>query len=71
MFIDVGLVIQNFILHKVNTLIVELYHLSLITDLCKAIGVKWTQGEEVLQTKMVMDNNLLYSIKDQNDGPVA
>ena len=69
--INVDLVIQNLILHGVNIVAVRLYHPSLITELCKNVGLVWTQDEEVLQPKRVIDNNLVYAIKDWGDVSVV
>ena len=65
--VDVVLVIQNSILHGVNTMASGLHHPSLIIELCKNAWVVWTQDKEVLQLKRVIDNNLVYAIKDWND----
>ena len=53
-FIDVGLVIQNSIIYRANS-----------------VTMVWTTGEEVLQPKCVIDNDLGGTIKDWEDDTFA
>ncbi|XVF20499.1 hypothetical protein REPUB_Repub12eG0005800 [Reevesia pubescens] len=46
--VDVGLVIQNSIIHAIETLGVSLFFPSLITTLCKNAEIVWQYDEEIL-----------------------
>ena len=54
--IDVGMIIQRFILKALKTPKVGLPHPHLVFELCKAVGVQWVEGEELLHPKGAIDN---------------
>ena len=54
--IDVGLIIQRYILKALKTPKAELPHPHLVFELCKAAGVQWVEGEELLHPKGAIDN---------------
>ena len=56
--IDVGMIIQRSILKALKTPKVGLPHPHLVFDLCKAAGVQWVEGEELLHPKGEMDNKI-------------
>ena len=54
--IDVGLIIQRSILKALKTPKAGLPHPHLVFELCKATGVQWVKGEELLHPKRAIDN---------------
>ena len=64
--VDVGLVIQNSIIHGATFLSTSIYHPLLITMLCKNAGILWTTDEEVQQPKRIIGNNLIRNMKDES-----
>ena len=63
MKIDVGLVIQNSIIHGFEQGIQGFPHSHLITDLCRNVGVKWNKKEEVRAPKGVIDDAVVVKIQ--------
>ena len=63
MKIDVGLVIQNSIIHGFEQGIQGFPHPHLITDLCRNAGVKWNKKEEVCAPKEVIDDAVVVKFK--------
>ena len=61
--IDVGLVIQNSIIHGFEQGIQGFPHPHLITDLCRNAGVKWNKKEEVRAPKGVIDDAVVVKIQ--------
>ena len=49
--IDVGMIMQKSILKALKTPKVGLPHPQLVVELCKATGVQWVEGEELLHPK--------------------
>ena len=60
--LDIGLIIQNSIIHGFQTAIQGFAHPYLITELCQQAGVKWNKKEKVRASKAVIDNNLVFKI---------
>ena len=65
--LDIGLIIQNSIIHGFQTAIQGFAHLHLITELCQQARVKWNKKEEVKGPKAVIDNNLVFKIRDDDN----
>ena len=42
-------------------------HPHLITNLCKQVKVKWNKKEELRAPKEIIDNALVYKIKEDNE----
>ena len=61
------MIIQNSILHGILSVTSGFYHPNLITDLCKLVGVKWNKKEELCLPKVIIDNALVYKIKDNDE----
>ena len=66
MKIDVGLVIQNSIIHGFEVGIQRFPHPHLVTELCKNAGVKFNQKEEVHPPKGVIDDVVVVKIQSDN-----
>ena len=66
MKIDVGLVIQHSIIHGFDQGIQGFPHPHLITELCKNVGVKWNQKEEVRAPKGVIDDSVVVKIQSDS-----
>ena len=64
--LDIGLIIQNSIIHGFWTVIQGFAHPHLITELCQQAGVKWNKKKEVKGHKVVIDNNLVFKIRDDD-----
>ena len=62
--LDIGLIIQNSIIHEFQTTIQGFAHPHLITELCQQERVKWNKKEKVKGPKVVIDNNLVFKIRD-------
>ena len=63
MKIDVGLVIQHFIIHGFEQGIQAFSHPHLITELCRNTGVKWNKKEEVRAPKEMIDDAVMVKIQ--------
>ena len=63
MKIDVGLVIQHSIIHGFEQGIQGFSHPHLITKLCRNVGVKWNQKEEVRAPKRLIDDAVVVKIQ--------
>ena len=63
---DVGLVIQNSILHGFEIGIQSFAHPHLIIELCHNAKVKWTSNEEVSASKGVIDDGVVMKIHDDD-----
>ena len=61
--IDVGLVIQNSIIHGFEQGIQGFSHPHFITDLCRNAGVKWNKKEKVRAPKGVIDDAVVVKIQ--------
>ena len=66
MKIDIGLVIQNSIIHGFEAGIQGFPHPHLITELCKNAGVKFNQKEEVKPPKGLIDDSVVVKIQSDN-----
>ena len=63
MKIDVGLVIQQSIIHGFEQGIQGFPHSHLITELCRNAEVKWNQKEEVCAPKGIIDDAIVVKIQ--------
>ena len=66
MKIDIGLVIQNSIIHGFEAGIQGFPHPHLITELCKNARVKFNQKEEVKPPKGLIDDSVVVKIQSDN-----
>ena len=66
--VDVGLVIQRFILNALTIAKAGLPHPHLITDLCKRAGVQWGEDEELLHPKWAINDKSLDVYKSYAGG---
>ena len=64
-----GLVIQHSIIHGFDQGIQGFLHPHHITELCRTVGVKWNQKEEVRAPKGVIDDSVM--VKIQSDSTEA